>query len=140
MDDYHDLDDEDVGSDELDEYDRERGGIQGLLPSVNDPRLWQVRVKRGSEKLVCMSLMNKCIDYAKKGQHLSILSVTCSENVEGFVYVEAFKDIHVKEAIKGLSVVLGTKVILVQKEEMPGIYQTDKQNIQLNRHQWVRIK
>jgi hypothetical protein len=40
--------------------------------------------------------------------------------------VEAFKDIHVKEAIKGLSVVLGTKVILVQKEEMPGIYQTDK--------------
>jgi hypothetical protein len=40
MDDYHDLDDEDVGSDELDEYDRERGGIQGLLPSVNDPRLW----------------------------------------------------------------------------------------------------
>jgi len=44
---------------------------------------------------------------------LSILSVTCSENVEGFIYVEAFKEIHVREAVKGLSVILGGKIILI---------------------------
>lgn len=66
--------------------------------------------------------MNKSIDHAKKGKHLAILSVTCTEKVEGFIYVEAFKEIHVKEAIKGLSVVLGGKCMLVSKEEMPGIY------------------
>ena len=65
---------------------------------------------------------------------MSILSVTSSENVEGFIYVEAFKEIHVKEAIKGLSVILGGKCILVQKEEMPGLYQNDKKNISLKKH------
>jgi transcription elongation factor SPT5 len=92
------------------------------LPSVNDPRLWQVRVKRGCEKQATMCLMNKSIDYAKKGKHLSILSVTCTDKVEGFIYVEAFKEIHVREAITGLSVILGGKLLLVTKEEMPGIY------------------
>jgi hypothetical protein len=57
---------------------------------------------------------------------LSIISATCSENVEGFIYVEAFKEIHVVEAIKGLSVILGGRLILVQKEEMPGIYENGK--------------
>lgn len=68
------------------------------------------------------------------------MSVTCTEKVEGFIYVEAFKEIHVKEAIKGLSVVLGNKCMLVSKEEMPGIYQIEKQNINLEHYQWVRIK
>jgi hypothetical protein len=70
--------------------------------------------------------MNKSIDFARNKKHLSILSVTCTEKVEGFIYVEAFKEIHVKEAIKGLSVVLGNKCMLVGKEEMPGIYQTER--------------
>jgi transcription elongation factor SPT5 len=69
-----------------------------------------------------MSLINKSIDFASKGFPLAILSVTCSENVEGFVYVEAFKEIHVKDAIKGLSAVLGGKVQLVELGEMTGIY------------------
>lgn len=78
---------------------------QGLLPSVKDPRLWQVRVKKGGEKMATMSLMNKSIDFAQKGSPLAILSVSASDNVEGFIYVEAFKEIHVKEAIKGLNVI-----------------------------------
>jgi transcription elongation factor SPT5 len=54
--------------------------------------------------------MLKSIDYAKKGKPLSILSVSAPENVEGYIYVEAFKEIHVKEAIKGLANILGGKV------------------------------
>lgn len=65
-----------------------------------------VKVKRNSEKLATMSMMNKAIAMAKQNAPLSILSVTCSENVEGYIYVEAFKEIHVREAIKGLSVIL----------------------------------
>jgi transcription elongation factor SPT5 len=57
-----------------------------------------------------MSLLNKCIDFAKKGEPLSILTATCSENVDGFVYVEAFKEIHVRQAITGLSAILGSKL------------------------------
>jgi transcription elongation factor SPT5 len=52
-----------------------------------------------------MCLMNKSIDYAIKGKPLAILSCSASDNVEGYIYVEAFKEPHVKEAIKGLSVI-----------------------------------
>ena len=48
-------------------------------------------VKKGFEKQATLQLMNKAIDFAKKGKPLSILSVTCTETVEGYIYVEAFK-------------------------------------------------
>jgi hypothetical protein len=57
---------------EEDDYELQEGLLerQEALPSVTDPRMWQVRVKRGSERLAVMSLMNKSIDFAKRGQHL----------------------------------------------------------------------
>jgi hypothetical protein len=57
-----------------------------------------------------MSLINKNIDFAKKNHPLGILSATCTDNVEGYIYVEAYKEIHVREAIKGLNAVLGNKL------------------------------
>jgi transcription elongation factor SPT5 len=86
-------------------------------------------VKRGQEKMAAMCLMNKCIAMAKRGTPLSILSTTATENVEGYIYVEAFKEIHVREAIKGLSVILGGKVNLISIQEMPGIYQVNQKDI-----------
>ena len=65
-----------------------------------------VRVKKGGERIATMSLMNKAIAFAKQNNPLSILSVSTSDNVEGYIYVEAFKEIHVREAIKGLSIIL----------------------------------
>ncbi len=38
-------------------------GLNQNLPSVNDPKLWQVKVKRNFEKIACMALLTKCIDY-----------------------------------------------------------------------------
>jgi transcription elongation factor SPT5 len=88
-----------------------------------------------------MSLMNKSIDFAKKGHPLLIMSVTCSENVDQRIYVEAFKDKHVREAIAGLSCVLGGRIDAIPLEEYPVIYRNDhyKQR-ELRKHQWVRIK
>lgn len=40
------------------------------LPSINDPKLWQVRVKKGYERIAAMALMNKMIDFANKGKPL----------------------------------------------------------------------
>lgn len=62
---------------------------------------------------------------AKKGQPLAILSATCSDKIEGYIYIEAFKEIHVKEAIKGLNVIF-QKTILIPTAEMPTIYDIDK--------------
>ena len=69
-----------------------------------------------------MSLINKSIDFALKGAPLSIFSVTCSEKVEGVIYIEAFREIHVRDAIKGLAAVLVGRISLVDLSEMTGIY------------------
>jgi hypothetical protein len=55
-----------------------------------------VRVKRGFEKPAVMALLNKSIDYAKRGMPLSILTVTANESTEGWIFVEAFKEVHVR--------------------------------------------
>ena len=91
-----------------------------------------------------MSLINKSIDFARKGTPLAILSATCNENVEGYIYIEAYREPHVREAIKGLSAILGGKLSLVELAERTAIYQNaqnfgDRDRIHLERHQWVRI-
>ena len=74
------------------------------LPSVSDPKLWRVRVKKGWERIAAMALMNKQIDYSKnKGLTFSIYSATQIDNIENFIFVEAHKIDAVKEAIQGLS-------------------------------------
>ena len=47
----------------LQEYEAAR---RGVLPSTGDPKLWQVKVKKGMEKTATMALLNKSIDYARK--------------------------------------------------------------------------
>lgn len=86
-------------SDDLEEYDENEdiaNEKQLLLPSVNDAKLWQVKVKKNFEKIACMALLNKCIDFQSKGNPLFILSATSSDSTEGWIYIEAFKEIHVK--------------------------------------------
>ena len=72
------------------------------MPTIRDPKLWQVAVAKGSEKLMTMSLMNKQVYYAARDKPLAILSVSYLENLESVIFVEAFKLEHVREAIEGL--------------------------------------
>ena len=73
------------------------------MPSVNDPKLWQVRVKKGHERMATMALMNKMIHYAKKNAPFAILTASYVENLENFIFVEAHKIESVREAITGLN-------------------------------------
>lgn len=36
---------------------------QRLLPSTEDPRIWQVRVKKNHERIAVIALLNKSMDY-----------------------------------------------------------------------------
>ena len=38
-----------------------------------------------------MALMNKSIDFAMRGHPLEILSATATDNIDNFIYVEAYK-------------------------------------------------
>ena len=70
--------------------------------------------------------MKKALDFALKGTPLQILSVTASDNVDDYIYVEAFKEINVREAIKNLPHISQRKILIVPHEEMPSVYQCDK--------------
>lgn len=85
--------------------------------------------------------MNKFFIESANGVKHNILSVTSSDNVEGYIYVEAFKEIHVSLAINGLNLIFGSKLILVPYNEMVQVYGVDKaENYHLRKNQWVRIK
>jgi len=87
-----------------------------------------------------MAILNKSIDFASRGRPLSILSVTSSDSTEGYIFVEAFKEIHVKEACANLHFVFNSHILL-PTEQMTSVYQNDKaKNNEIRTHQWVRIK
>ena len=110
-----------------------------MLPSTKDPKLWQVKTKKNFEKVAVMALLNKSIDFARQGRPLSILSATSSDSTEGYIFVEAFKEIHVKEACKDLHFIFN-QFILLPTEQMTSVFQNDKtKNNEVSRMQWVRI-
>lgn len=66
--------------------------------------------------------------------------MTSSDSTEGFIFVEAFKEIHVKEACANLHYVFNS-YILLPTNQMPSVYQNDKaKNNEIRTHQWIRIK
>lgn len=98
---------------------------QQNLPSTSDPKLWQVKVKRGFERTAAMALLNKSIDYARRNTPLEILSATASDNVDNYIFVEAYRKNSVVQAISNLNFCLG-KIEMLSLNEMPKIYERHK--------------
>ena len=143
-------DDDDSLDDEVDGYEEANDLNEGeyqdqaklnFLPSTNDPKLWQLKVKRGMERIATMAILNKCADFARRGKPLEILSATCADNVENYIYIEAFKKNHVFEAVNGLNFCLG-KLEILSLSEMTKIYEPPSNNQQAmpEPRNWVRIK
>ena len=102
-------------------YEESEEQDKRMLPGISDPKLWQVRVKKNHERTAVIALLNKAMHFQSEGHPLNILSATCSDTTEGYIYVEAFREIAVRSACEGLSFILN-KFILVPTEEMPIIY------------------
>ncbi|RMZ52246.1 hypothetical protein APUTEX25_001636, partial [Auxenochlorella protothecoides] len=96
---------------------------QALLPKPSDPKLWVVRCAEGAEREVV------CYDLAQKGRSLLIKSAFCQDHLKvgvaavrkpaqpaisphmqrGYLYVEAVKEAHVAEAVRGMRAVFNSK-------------------------------
>jgi len=84
--------------------------------------------------------MNKMIDYAERNSPFEILSATYVENLENFIFVEAYKINSVREAINGLNFCY-QKIDILPLNEMTKIYEDqDSQLVRPKQGQWVRIK
>ena len=117
---------------------------QKLLPGVKDPNLWIVKCRIGEEKQTALLLMRKYNVYLSRSdkQALAIKSVIVKEGLKGFIYVEAFKQTHVKAAIEEVgNLKMGIwKQEMVPFKEMPDVLRVVKDVVKLKTGSWVRMK
>nr|XP_006824005.1 PREDICTED: transcription elongation factor SPT5 isoform X2 [Saccoglossus kowalevskii] len=107
-----------------------------------DPNLWMVKCKMGEEKATAVTLMRKFIAYQVQDEPLQIKSVIAVEGLKGYIYVESYKQTHVKHAIEGignLRLGLWTQQ-MVPIKEMPDVLKVVKEVVTLKPKSWVRLK
>lgn len=115
------------------------------LPTVKDPNLWMVKCQIGCERMAVLQLMRKFIAYENMKDDpgpLQIKSVIALDAVKGYVYIEAYKQTHVKQAIDGINNLrLGLhKQTMVPISEMPDVLRVVKEQPKIKRDQFVRLK
>ncbi|XP_057973026.1 putative transcription elongation factor SPT5 homolog 1 [Malania oleifera] len=121
------------------EYDEETTDVeqQALLPSVRDPKLWMVKCAIGHEREVAVCLMQKSID---RGSEIQIRSAIALDHLKNYIYVEADKEAHVKEACRGLRNIYSNRIMLVPIREMTDVLSVESKTIDISRDAWVRMK
>uniref|UniRef100_A0A8D3CKL1 Transcription elongation factor SPT5 n=1 Tax=Scophthalmus maximus TaxID=52904 RepID=A0A8D3CKL1_SCOMX len=115
---------------------------QQLLPGVKDPNLWTVKCKIGEERATAISLMRKFIAYQFTDTPLQIKSVVAPDHVKGYIYVESYKQTHVKSAIEGIgNLRMGFwNQQMVPIKEMTDVLKVVKEVTNLKPKSWVRLK
>ncbi|CAI2358727.1 unnamed protein product [Moneuplotes crassus] len=122
------------------EEQEEEDEARNLCPTVADPILWLVKCKQGSEREVCICLMNKYLQLKKEGNPLSIISATISDKIKGHLYIEAYKECHVREAIRGMNLIFQRSCRRIKEEETANVFEIDKSaKITRKKGQWVRL-
>uniref|UniRef100_A0A674GHL0 Transcription elongation factor SPT5 n=1 Tax=Taeniopygia guttata TaxID=59729 RepID=A0A674GHL0_TAEGU len=137
------------GSDELSDDITQ----QQLLPGVKDPNLWTVKCKSMCGGICTRGHTCKWGRTCKWGhwgdtrvcpcpQPLQIKSVVAPEHVRGYLYVEAYKQTHVKQAIEGVgNLRLGYwNQQMVPIKEMTDVLKVVKEVTNLKPKAWVRLK
>ncbi|XP_050214737.1 putative transcription elongation factor SPT5 homolog 1 [Mercurialis annua] len=120
------------------EYDEETSEVeqQALLPSVRDPKLWMVKCATGCARETAVCLMQKYID---KGAELQIRSAIALDD-QNYIYIEAHKEAHVREACKGLRNLYAQKIMLVPIKEMADVLSVKSKALDISMDSWVRMK
>ena len=117
---------------------------QSKLPGPSDPNLWLVRCRMGEEKQTAIKLMQKYIYLQNSKEHepLQIKSIVVKEGLKGYIYMEAYKQAHVKQAIEGISSLkLGAfKQQMIPLTEMPDVLKVVRDVATIKRGSWVRLK
>ncbi|KAI3902162.1 hypothetical protein MKW92_005688, partial [Papaver armeniacum] len=109
---------------EFDETDINDVEQQSRLPSVRD------------SKLAAFCLMQKCYDLP--GMH--IRSAIALDYLQNYIYVEADREAHVREACKGLKMLDTRKVVLVPIKEMTDVVSAKGKAVDIVNDMWVRMK
>nr|CAG4718883.1 unnamed protein product [Naegleria fowleri] len=120
---------------------------QSNLPTPEDPKLFLVKCKQGKEKEAVFTLLQKHFNLKNspvKKDRLQITSALYIEGYKGKIYIEALKELHVKQAIQGLShLIFENGIKLVPLKEMPDVLNINQLSTKLKDLKigdWVRVK
>mmetsp|Transcript_4965 Transcript_4965/g.7511 ORF Transcript_4965/g.7511 Transcript_4965/m.7511 type:complete len:1186 (+) Transcript_4965:73-3630(+) len=123
----------DIGVHEVSEHE--------LLPDITSPKLWMVKCKEGKERSVVVQLMHRQLTKSVSSKAPPIFSAVAPTGLNGFIYVEANKQSHVRDALKGLEATVNVyKIKLVPISEMTSCLRVPKRNTSLPNGTWVRVK
>ncbi|KAL6525045.1 hypothetical protein OROMI_030638 [Orobanche minor] len=75
-----------------------------------------------------------------KRTELNITSAIALDHLKGYIYIEACKEAHVREAIKGMQYIYPYKIVMVPIKEMTNILSVRSNAIDISRHTWGRVK
>lgn len=110
------------------------------LPKPEDPKLWLVKCRKGKERENVQLLLKKYF-FNNKAFGLKIFSVFSINALKGYIYIEAFKEANVREAIADISNIRNDFIKLIPNNEMTQVLNFDKvEKVDLKSNQWVRIK
>lgn len=101
-----------------------------------------VKCRIGEEKATCLLLMRKFLVFQNTNEPLQIKSVIAPEGVKGYIYIESYKQTHVKAAIENVgNLRMGVwKQQMVPIKEMTDVLRVVKEQTGLKSKQWVRLK
>ncbi|MCL7031569.1 hypothetical protein MKW94_025758 [Papaver nudicaule] len=122
---------------EIDEAETNDVEQRSLLPSVTDPKLWTVKCAIGREREAALCLMQKCID---RVPGMNITSAIALDYLQNYIYFEAHKESHVREACKGLRMLDTRGIRLVPIKEMTDVVSAKGKAIDIVKDMWVRMK
>ncbi|CBZ53496.1 hypothetical protein NCLIV_032830 [Neospora caninum Liverpool] len=129
---------------DADGYALEDPNENNLLPDITDPKLWMVKLnKTGVEREVCISILNKSFQMQEKGSDCEIYSCYASDDLKGYVYVEAFSQYAIKEALQGLRLIRTYgEIKMVPLEEMTAVFNSVRSRAPYipQRNDFVRVK
>ncbi|KAL3513796.1 hypothetical protein ACH5RR_026513 [Cinchona calisaya] len=111
---YHRVDDQEEDVEAIERRIHERYGKCEVEYGEEATEVERQQIGREREVAVC--LMQKAID---KGPKLQIRSIIALDHLKNYIYIEADKEAHVKEAIKGMrNIFASAKIMLVPIKEM----------------------
>ncbi|KAK1308610.1 hypothetical protein QJS10_CPA09g00142 [Acorus calamus] len=96
-----------------------------------------VKCAIGHEREAAICLLQKFVD---KGGELLIKSAIALDHLKGYIYLEAEKEAHVKEACKGLRNIYSMQVRIVPIKEMTDVLSVESKTVDLAPDSWVRMK
>ncbi|KAI3934246.1 hypothetical protein MKW98_009227 [Papaver atlanticum] len=109
---------------EFDETDINDVEQQSRLPSAKDSKLWTVKCAIGREREAAFCLISAiALDY-----------------LQNYIYVEADREAHIREACKGLKMLDTRKIVLLPIKEMTDVVSAKGKAVDIVKDMWVRMK